>query len=63
MGEVKLRIECEICGSYALLEEAPRNNICPVCLHTGSLFISEIIGEGHSESKALTHGRAGDEKG
>ena len=34
-----MRIECEICGSYADLEKPPMNNICPVCCSVGSLFI------------------------
>ena len=46
-----MRIECEICGSYADLKEPPKNNICPVCLSIGSLYICEVIGEEHSESK------------
>ena len=37
----KLLIECEICGSWAYLEQKPKNNICPICLTTGSLFIQE----------------------
>lgn len=49
-----MRIECEICGSYADLEKPPLNNICPVCFSVGSLFICEVIGEGHSESKVWT---------
>lgn len=36
-----MKIECEICGSYVELNDAPLNNICPICLHIGSLFISE----------------------
>jgi hypothetical protein len=32
-------IECEICDSWTVVSELPRNNICPVCLHQGSLFI------------------------
>jgi rubrerythrin len=36
-----MKIECEICGSYAELDSAPLNNICPICSHIGSLFISE----------------------
>ena len=46
-----MRIECENCGSYVDLERPPLNNICPVCSSVGSLFICEVIGEGHSESK------------
>ena len=37
-----MRIECEICGSYADLEKPPLNNICPVCFSVGSLFICEV---------------------
>ena len=36
-----MKIECEICGSYAEMEIPPANNICPVCFHVGSLFIQE----------------------
>lgn len=36
-----MKIECEICGAYAELDSPPINNICPVCLHIGSLFINE----------------------
>ena len=32
-------IECEICGSWAEMDEPPLNNICPVCCSIGSLFI------------------------
>lgn len=32
-------IECEICGSFTEIDEAPLNNICPVCCSIGSLFI------------------------
>ena len=51
---ITMRIECEICGSYADLEKPPLNNICPVCFSVGSLFICEVIGEGHRESKVWT---------
>ena len=34
-------IECEICASCAEMDKPPLNNICPVCLHIGSLFIQE----------------------
>lgn len=37
----KILIECEICGSWAYLEQKPKNNICPICLTIGSLFIQE----------------------
>ena len=36
-----MRIECEICGSYTEMEKPPENNICPVCFHVGSLFVSD----------------------
>ena len=36
-----MKIECEICGAWADLDETPLNNICPVCLSVGSLFISD----------------------
>jgi hypothetical protein len=32
-------IECEICGSSTLMDKPPLNNICPICLTIGSLFI------------------------
>ena len=38
-GVQTMRIECEICGSYADIERPPMNNICPVCCSVGSLFI------------------------
>ena len=37
----KILIECEICGSWAYLDQKPDNNICPICLTIGSLFIQE----------------------
>ena len=36
-----MRITCEICGSYADLTETPINNVCPICLTTGSVYIDE----------------------
>lgn len=48
-----MRIECEICGTQWDTEK-PLNNICPFCNSVGSLFICEVIGEGHSESKVWT---------
>lgn len=45
-----MRIECEICGSYADLEKTPMNNICPVCCSVGSLFIHKE----HREGKVWT---------
>ena len=32
-------IECECCGSWTAVSELSLNNICPVCLNQGSLFI------------------------
>lgn len=40
-GMNKILIECEICGSWAYLEQKPKNNICPIGLTIGSLFIQE----------------------
>ena len=40
-----MRIECEICGSYADLEKPPLNNICPVCFSVGSLFVHKPVGK------------------
>lgn len=34
-------IECEMCGSATIMDKAPRNNYCPICLHIGSLFIQK----------------------
>lgn len=43
-----MTVECEICGSYAEMEEPPVNNICPICLTVGSLFIKEEENESNS---------------
>ena len=32
-------VECEVCGSWTIVSELPRNNICNVCLYQGGLFI------------------------
>lgn len=42
-------IECECCGSWTAVSELPLNNICPVCLNQGSLFIQT---DGHCQ---ITH--------
>lgn len=38
-----MKIFCEICGAYTIdekeIEKVKKNNICPVCLHMGSLYI------------------------
>ena len=40
-----MKISCEICGASTTdereIEKAKKNNICPVCLHIGSLYIDK----------------------
>lgn len=38
-----MKIFCEICGAYTIdekeIEKVKKNNICPICLSVGSLYI------------------------
>ena len=45
-----MKIACEICGSSATdekeIEKAKKNNICPICLSMGSLYIDHSTEKG-----------------
>lgn len=45
-----LIIECECCGSWTAIPALPLNNICPVCLHHGSLFIQTELNDIQKEA-------------
>jgi hypothetical protein len=48
-----MKISCEICGASTTdekeIEEAKNNNICPICLSVGSLFIAHPTEKGGAE--------------
>ena len=42
-GRIVLKIKCAVCGSYIEVKDLKEieNNICPICLTLGSLYIAE----------------------
>ena len=48
-----MKIECEICGASTTdekeIEKSKKNNICPICLSVGSLFIDHPTEKGGVE--------------
>lgn len=48
-----MKISCEICGAFTTdekeIEKVKKNNICPICLSVGSLFIDHPTEKGDAQ--------------
>lgn len=53
-------IECEICGSWTVMDELPKNKYCPICCSGGSLFVQQNPSE--EQKKAQESGMPQAEK-
>lgn len=36
-------VKCSVCRSYAPIQYAPRNNMCPMCCSVGALYTTFLV--------------------